>query len=327
MVHSIVCPKRGAAPRDFDPLPDEAEQSKRYKPSVTEALSSVIMQQRSRPGRHEPAQEGAVPGPRGDVVDVKQAAKDPVWDLLKPFLCQVQKSHCDPLDSAVELNSAIKYWNALQHTINELLVSLGADDREFWEELQRTTAIMETRISARSTLRAAGFAETPTLTWEKDTFKQGVLRGKCRARRLLVKAATFLEALRAIISDQQLMLLCSEKKELILLPADIVHAWQLRHVGKDDDIGPHPLSGAVPGDKAAKYWRLLMVEVNWDMHKAAVRHIWKAHTRIEERIAHLTDAINQISDLHAWMHQFLPARFHVLVKTKPLVIWLTPEWI
>ena len=95
------------------------------------------------------------------------------------------------------------------------------------------------------------------------------------------------------------------------MPADIVgKAWQLRQVA-EENIGPHPLSDAVPGDKTAKYWRLLMVEVNWDMHKAAARHRWKADAKIEERIPHLIDAINQITDLHGFMHQcFLRGSTH-----------------
>ena len=255
------------------------------------------------------------------------------WALFKPYLVKLAKNHCDPLDSLVEIKVVMSHWNKLQKDMLDIIEFTkseglsGNESNELASELDRLAAIMEARISARTALRAAGFTETSTLSWENDTFKNGVLISKCRARRFLLQADTLVQTLQSIAVTQKRMEQCVAEHALITMPADIVNkAWQLRRLLDSDFIGPHPFSDAVPGDKTAKYWRLLMVEVNWDMHLASVRHIWKAHKKIEERIEHLTEAIHLISDLHKKQHQLIPQRILAVAATRPLVIWLAPQW-
>jgi hypothetical protein len=249
----------------------------------------------------------------------------PLWQLA-------QKIHCNPLDCAVEISVAVQMWNNLQDVLLRLLNDIGESSgigghQELEYELNRLAGIMEARISARTALFAANFAPTNTLTWENDTFKKGVLKSSSRGRRFLLHADTLVQALKSITVTQKRMEQCCQEKQLIIMLADIDgRAWQLRKHAVSNTIGPHPFSEAVPGDKVIENWKLLMVEVNWDMHLASVRHIWKAHGKIQKAIKALTEAIQIISDIHKNQHQLLPARFLRVVPTNPLVIWLSPEW-
>jgi hypothetical protein len=185
---------------------------------------------------------------------------------------------------------------------------------------------MEARISVRTSLLVASFQPANKLTWANTSFKEGVLSNKSKARRLLLQADTLIEAFKSITVTQKRMEQCCQASRLIIMIADLDgRAWQFRADNDSDSICPHDFSAAVPSDTGLAHWYLLMIEVNWDMHLASVRHIWKDNRRIVECIAKLHEAINRISIIHK-QHRLLPQHILAVAAAKLVVIWLAPQW-
>jgi hypothetical protein len=152
------------------------------------------------------------------------------------------------------------------------------------------------------------------LTCADTSFSKGVLRSKSKARRFLLHADTLLKALQLIKITPKRMQQCCEKMRLIIFLGDLQgRAWRLADSGT---------STAVPKDKAVAHWRLLMIEVNWDLHLASVRHIWINSTMIADRIEKLLEAIETISIINKAHHQDLPANILAVIADKPVVVWL-----
>jgi hypothetical protein len=116
VVHTSVCSETGCLPPDFIVVAaDPIEQTERRKKSAIEAVSSVHRRRSTESTRHEPlVPPGAVLGSEGRVDDdVVTAADDDAWDLFSPYLWQLSKLRCKPLDSAVEMDVVTTIWNTL----------------------------------------------------------------------------------------------------------------------------------------------------------------------------------------------------------------------
>lgn len=174
-----------------------------------------------------------------------------------------------------------------------------------------------------------------------NSFKSGVLTHASRARRILLRTASVLEALNTIRCSKPRMAQCQQANRLIFLPYDLGGgAWQLR---ADDSgrITPIDVGACVPSDKTVGHWNLLMIEVNWDYHVASVRHMWKDNGQTESCITDLVKAVNAISILNKCqrdvpsMRPPTPSAYPVELAAnakrvshvdEPIVLWLQPVW-